>query len=50
MKTRLSMGAEEYKKKYIECKSWEDKYDKLKKSQGKRDGGAVQSKILFFSI
>ncbi|XP_072030316.1 uncharacterized protein [Amphiura filiformis] len=37
MKIRLSMGAEEYKKKYLECKTLEAKYDKLKKTQTKRD-------------
>jgi len=33
LKRRLTMGAEEYKKKYLECKKWQKKMEKIKKER-----------------
>ncbi len=50
LKTRLSMGAEEYKKKYLECKALEVKYEKMRKTQTKRDSvGSVTSKRILLN-
>ena len=35
LKRRLAMGAEEYKKKYLECKKWQKKMEKIKKERCK---------------